>query len=182
MQQHGFNLIQLMISLAIVATLLQLASPTFSRMLENHRREVLANELAAGLRAAKTEAVLRSQDVVIHALEGDWSAGWRIIVDLSGQGADDDSNPVLFVRNGKAAFKVVGNRPVQSHVRFTGMGWPRLDAGGFQAGSLHLCEAGEPFSHYRIVVAASGRIRIENKRAETALCADQRMSDQRANA
>ncbi|MDE1168196.1 MAG: GspH/FimT family pseudopilin [Pseudomonas sp.] len=178
MQQHGFNLIQLMISLAIVATLFQLASPTFSRMLENHRREVLANELAAGLRAAKTEAVLRSQDVLIHALEGDWSAGWRIIVDISGQGAADDSNPVLVQRNAKVAFKVVGNQPVQGHVRFTGMGWPRLDAGGFQAGTLHLCEAGEPFSHYRVVLSRSGRIRVENQRAEAALCS---ASDQRAN-
>ena len=66
--------------------------PRFS---ESNHREQAAQSLLSGIRNARTEAITRNQTVVIHAIDGDWSQGWRIILDISGKGPQDSSNPLL---------------------------------------------------------------------------------------
>ena len=126
--------------------------------------------MAGGLRYARAEAVARNRPVVIHALEDDWSLGWRVIVDVSGRGHLDDDNPVLLERRDSMRGTIVGNGPLKSQVRFSGLGEPIFSGGGFRAGTVHVCAREQAQSLHQIVLAPSGRISLRSERAEQALC------------
>lgn len=173
MNQQGLSLIQLLVALAIIGIVAQVATPAFGELIAAHRRQVSAEQLASGLRNARTEAILRNQTVVVHGLDNDWSQGWRIIVDLSGQGHEDSDNPVLLERQDHGGVLIRGNQPVQQFVRFNGLGQPLMPGGAFQAGTLHVCATQKPLSHYQVVLSKTGRVSLRGKQAEHDLCAAQ---------
>ena len=168
--QQGMSLIQLLFTLVIVAITAQFAGPAYSVVVEQQRRQVTAEQLASSLRNARTEALVRHQYVVVHALGEDWGKGWRIILDLSGQGHLDQSNPVLAERQGNTHIPIAGNTPVKHYVRFNPLGEPLLSGGAFQAGTLHICQTKTAQSHYQVVLAKSGRISLRSDQAAQALC------------
>ncbi|WP_017905405.1 GspH/FimT family pseudopilin [Pseudomonas asplenii] len=179
MHQRGLSLVELLAVLVVIAVLARLAAPSFGERLASQRRQLSAEQLALGLQTARTEAILRNQAVIIHALNDDWSQGWRIILDLSGQGPGDDSNPTLVERQDSSAGPIVGNQHVRSFVRFSSIGAPTND--GVAGGTLHICAANKPLSQHRVVLARTGRIRLETGEKQEALCGAPG-SGERANA
>ena len=171
MYQRGMSLIQLLFVVLIVALTARFASPAYSALIEQQRRQVIAEQLISSLRNARTEALVRHQPVVIYALEEDWSLGWRVIVDLSGRGHLDRNNPVLLEVQSSERIPIAGNTPVKHYVRFSPLGEPLMSGGAFQAGTLHVCQAKTAMSHYQVVLAKSGRISLRNVQAAQALCA-----------
>ncbi|WP_455824588.1 GspH/FimT family pseudopilin [Pseudomonas graminis] len=170
MRQRGFTLIELLLGLALSGILAHLAVPNFKNLLQSQQRHSAAQSLAGGLRYARTQAIARNRAVVIHALHDDWSKGWRVILDMSGRGHLDADNPVLLERQDSAHMPIVGNGPVKSQVRFSGLGEPVFSGGGFRAGTLHVCATDQALSLYQIVLAPSGRISLRSDTAEQALC------------
>ncbi|WP_207267121.1 GspH/FimT family pseudopilin [Pseudomonas sp. GW101-3H06] len=179
MRQHGFSLIELLMGLTIVGIVLHLVSPAFAAVRESNFREDAARSLVSGMRSARNEAISRGQTVVIHGINGDWGQGWRIILDVSGKGYEDDSNPMLIERRNGSSMPVFGNRNVRTSVRFGHQG--ELVNGGFQAGTLHICATREPVSLHQVVLASSGRISLRSKKTEQALCVGGEDSEQGAN-
>lgn len=173
MQQRGFTLIELLLGLIVSGILANLAVPSFKSLLESQQRYSAAQSLAGGLRYARAEAVARNRPVVIHALEDDWSLGWRVIVDVSGRGHLDDDNPVLLERRDSMRGTIVGNGPLKSQVRFSGLGEPIFSGGGFRAGTVHVCAREQAQSLHQIVLAPSGLISLRSDSAEQALCRNQ---------
>ncbi len=51
----------------------------------------------------------------------------------------------------------------------------------FPAGTLHVCAAREPQSEHQVVLASNGRISLRSDKAEQALCADRKDSEQRTD-
>ncbi|WP_064118726.1 GspH/FimT family pseudopilin [Pseudomonas fluorescens] len=170
MPQQGFSLIELLMGLAIGAIVLLLVSPAFATLRESNQRDQAAQSLLDGIRHARTLAITRNQSVVIHGINGDWSQGWRIILDISGKGPEDSSNPLLVEHASDAKVPIVGNWWVRRYVRFGSLGQPLMPGRAFQAGTLHICSAREPISQRQVVLAATGRVRLNSKSAEQALC------------
>ncbi|WP_273824796.1 GspH/FimT family pseudopilin [Pseudomonas asplenii] len=179
MHQRGLSLVELLAVLVVIAVLARLAGPSFGEWLASQRRQLSAEQLALGLQTARTEAILRNQAVIIHALNDDWSQGWRIILDLSGQGPEDGSNPTLIERQDSSAGPIVGNQHVRSFVRFSSIGAPTND--GVAGGTLHICARDKPLSQHRVVLARTGRVRLETGDKQEALCGASD-SGERANA
>jgi len=179
MPQQGFSLIELIMGLAISAIVLHLVSPTFKMLMESNLRADAAQSLISGLNSTRSEAVTANQTTLIHAINGDWSQGWRIVRDISGKGHDDPGNPLLVERQGDVRVPIVGNRPVQHSVRFSGQGEPQLPSGAFQAGTLHICGDAESVSYHQVVLSRTGRISLRSDQAEQALCASGQDSEQR---
>jgi type IV fimbrial biogenesis protein FimT len=164
MRQQGFSLIELLMGLAITGIVLQLVSPAFATLIESNQREQAAQALFSGIRTARTEAIVRNQAVVIHSINGDWSHGWRMILDISGKGEMDSDNPLLAERQGNARVSIVGNGPVESSIRFRGQGESLI------GGTLHICAVREPVSQHQVVLARTGRVSLRSDKAEHPLC------------
>ncbi|SEM92798.1 type IV fimbrial biogenesis protein FimT [Pseudomonas sp. ok272] len=177
MLEKGFSLIELLVALAIAAIAVQLASPTLSRYRDSLRHAHAAQSLAGALRYARTEALLRNQRLVIHGLNGDWSQGWRITLDLNGRGHEDTDNPLLLEHQAASGVSIVGNQSVRDFVRFSSLGEPLLPNGGFQAGTLHICARREAVSQHQVVLSRTGRVSVRHDKAKQALCAGSDASD-----
>ncbi|NWB25391.1 GspH/FimT family pseudopilin [Pseudomonas gingeri] len=179
MHQRGLSLVELLVVLVTITVLMKFAGPSLSDLIASQRHQTSAEQLAKGLQTARTEAILRSQNVIIHAINDDWSQGWRIILDLSGQGPEDLNNPTLIERQDSSHGPIVGNQHVKRFVRFSSIGVPTNE--GVAGGTLHICARQHPISHHRVVLARTGRIRLEAGDKQEALCGAPG-SEQRANA
>lgn len=166
---QGLTLLDLLIAVAVLAVLAHLAAPAFSSLIAEQRRMAFANELASGLRSARLEAVQRNRTVILHPLEGQWTNGWRMIVDHSGQGTQDPTNPVILNRAGPWPIEVASTANLREQISFDYLGVPRLPNRGALAGTFHLCEPGSD-AHQRVVVARSGRVRVTRAGPPTHLC------------
>lgn len=165
MRQSGFTVVELLVTLVVIGVVVTLAAPAFGEIITHQRRQDAAQQLASGIRTARTEAILRGQPVVIRAIENDWSKGWQIVVDP--KNSVDDVVLVERARSGKVL--VMGNRPVRRSIRFNELGAPTV-SGSFLAGTLFICDSKAAVSHYTVVMARTGRVRIENQVQPEPLC------------
>jgi type IV fimbrial biogenesis protein FimT len=76
MAQAGFTLVEVMISIAILAIVLALAMPVFGDWLLNAQIRTASESLESGLQQARNEAVRRNAAVEFHLT--DTASGWEI--------------------------------------------------------------------------------------------------------
>ncbi len=79
--RQGFTLTELMITVAIIGILASLAVPSFQDMIERNRLKEAVEGLKSDLMFARTEAIKRSQNVVISRSPGDageWCYGLNV--------------------------------------------------------------------------------------------------------
>jgi type IV fimbrial biogenesis protein FimT len=167
--EQAFTLLELLTVLALAGVLFALAVPGFQGLIEQHRRWLFAEELASGLRAARAEAINRNRSVIVVPAPGGWAQGWRLILDKTGRGLSDPDNPLLLERQGDWKVGVISTRNLQAQLAFDYLGVPRLPNQGALAGTFHLCEP-QGNSHYRVVIARTGRVRVTREGAPTSLC------------
>ena len=73
----GFTLTELMIAVAVFATLITVGLPSFRQMLQNYQVRVAAESVANGLQRARAEAVARNAPV-FFALASSSSSTWTV--------------------------------------------------------------------------------------------------------
>ena len=75
----GFTLIELMVTLAILAILVTIGIPSYKQLVENNANTTAGNDLYASLQLARSEAISREEEVRVVP-EGTWSTGWNVVV------------------------------------------------------------------------------------------------------
>lgn len=163
MKQQGVTLIQMLFAVGLLALLTQLGTSTYSKMSHDLRQQAFAEGLAQALRAARGEALLRNRVVVLHALEGDWSNGWQMLL-------EQDEAPLLREFSASGGIRVVGNQPVARRVRFSGLGAPLRERGAFLSGTLEICGVPGQENLYQVVLSPSGRVRLVHAPPPRPLC------------
>ncbi|MES2673270.1 MAG: GspH/FimT family pseudopilin [Pseudomonadota bacterium] len=132
-KQNGFTLIELMVTLAVLAIVIAVGIPSFSRQINNNRSLTLGNDLVAALNFARLEAVKRGKRVSIcPSTDGatcltsaDWAKGWMVFEDgATSDGAALDIKTPLKQwsdMNAKAVISATASAAID-YVRFTGIG------------------------------------------------------------
>lgn len=93
---HGFTVIELVITVAVLAILVAIATPSFRELSLNNRATSATNNLLADLALARNEAVKTARAAYVTATGGNWSNGWAVWVDANGNGSRDSaSEPIL---------------------------------------------------------------------------------------
>lgn len=86
---RGYTLIELMVTLSVVAILLGIAAPNFASFLGSARASADVQTLARSLMNARSEAVTRGETVRVTAVGGSWDQGWRTWSDSNGNDSFD---------------------------------------------------------------------------------------------
>ena len=74
----GFTLIELMISVLLVAVLLGIGVPSFRSLIVDQRMRAVSTDLRIALNTARSEAVKRNRSVVLSPSDTGWGGGWSI--------------------------------------------------------------------------------------------------------
>jgi len=91
----GFTLLELMLTLTVVAVIVGLAVPNFREFIQNSRLTGAANDLLASIQLARTEAIKRQRTVAVCASANPTDAlpacdatfrGWVVWVDTNNDG------------------------------------------------------------------------------------------------
>ncbi len=106
---RGFTLIELMMTLAVLAILTAAAAPAFGNLISSTGARASRSNLTTALNTARIFAASRTAYVVVcpsadrqycgHTTE--WQHGWLIFIDADHDGLRDDSEELLAVGEGQ---------------------------------------------------------------------------------
>jgi type IV fimbrial biogenesis protein FimT len=170
-RRHGFTLLELLASLAIGATLVVLAAPSYRAWIAEMELRDRVEALVEAMSFARAEAIKRGVRVNLCPTSGGdhcagggrWEGGWILFADENHDGDRDDDEPIIRYQSAAhAGITVRGNRPVADYVSYTGYGQTRMANGALQMGTFTVCRAGA--NAVDVVLANGGRVRVDRTR------------------
>lgn len=152
MLHKGFTLIEMVVTIAILAILLTIAIPSFRALIINNRITAQANDFVSDVTYARAEAVRRNMRVsVCKSNDGatctagfDWSGGWIVFTDAPIYGVVSVGDNVLRVHGALTTGTTLINTGFD-YFQFFPSGIVNGVAGGggpATAGSFTLCQIG----------------------------------------
>ena len=165
--QKGLTLIELLVTIAILAIVLSMAVPNFITFVQNSRLVGQTNDLVTALNYARNEAIKRGVRVSVcsrldnttcsGAAVFNWDMGWLVFVNPNGDAVADISpgsvETVLQVRqpleNGNTLRTVGIQRVTYQNSGFSG-----------NADTFRLCDSRGAASGRAIMVSLQGRVTI----------------------
>lgn len=132
--EQGFTLVELMVAVAVLAIVTTVAVPSFNSLVQGNRLISGANQLLSAYQGARSEAIKRSQNIVLCATtdgascaaKADWSS-WLVLA----------GNEI--VAQGHVANGLVITGPADTNIVFTAGGLVRDNNGAGLATSLQVC-------------------------------------------
>ena len=187
-KNSGFTLLELMITLSVVALLAAVGIPSVISFMQQNRVIASTNELISAFHVARTEAIKLNQRVTICesndgktcAADGSWRDGWIVFIDsdgnLSGTGAacaNNTSDCLLRIHEGydDPMLTIEGvddNAAVASAFTFTSRGLPKSVTGAERSGTFSVCmfdEDDNVVASRAVVLGMSGRVRVSDNDA-----------------
>ena len=164
--QLGLTLVELMITLAVIAVALAVTVPSLARLQANFQLRSGAHRLVAAINLARTEALERRQWVSLCPslaggdCSGDFSRGWLLFRDGDRDRAFDPENEELILRaqglpRGYTVTDRNGSNPVVESIAYSPDGSARSNQ------TLLLCAPAAPrVEPYAIVLNRVGRVRL----------------------
>ena len=169
---RGFTLIELMVTLTILAVLTVVAAPSFNDALLSNRLAGVSNSFIASAQLARSEAIKRNSTVRLCrsatgtscATAGTWQQGWIVFHDVNNDGVVDAGEPILQVQQAAPAdyhFTTTSTGTSYS-LKFQAVG------GTADSASLLLCRAAPAGRQERVIaVSATGRTSVTTTRTGT---------------
>jgi type IV fimbrial biogenesis protein FimT len=84
-RQHlrGFTLMELLVSITVIAILAAMGIPSFRSLMASQRVRTAATNLQIFLNLTRSEALKRNTNIMLAPNQGQWNAGWQIVVPSS---------------------------------------------------------------------------------------------------
>ena len=171
---RGFTLIELMVSIGILAILVAVAIPSFTSVMVNYRLTSIANTFVASAQLARSEAIKRnsrvtmckSADGTTCAMTGGWEQGWILFQDVDNNAVKGSTEVLIHAEIALPAnfLTTAGD----NYISFTASGGSELISGAFQATTVTLCSQSAPVGPARQMVLNSvGRLRVQKATVST---------------
>lgn len=136
---YGISLLEMLVTLSLLSTLLAVAQPGFSTLLQRTKSEAMLRKLASTIQFAKSSAISNGQLVTIcrsangNACGGKWREGVMLFTDANADGkVNEDDNILRYVSFPNAAgdidFRAFQNK---QFLQVTGLGFTRSQNGNF---------------------------------------------------
>lgn len=105
----GVTLIELMVTIAVMAVLLAVALPSFASFIRQWQQDAAVDAFVSDLRLARSTATRTSRRVALCPRKADacdtgrnWAAGWLVFSDFNQNGTLDPGEPVIAQRDAPA--------------------------------------------------------------------------------
>ena len=168
---RGYSLIELLTVVGLIGVLATVAAPAMSSMMGSMQLTSTTNGFFSHILLARSEAIKRnsrvalckSMDGISCAATGGWEQGWIVFHDANNNGTREVAEAIMQRELAlPASLRLTGNLNVAHYVSFASTGAAKLVGGGFQAGTLTLCQYSAEGSRARqIVLNAAGRPRVQ---------------------
>ena len=169
--QQGLTLVELVVVMAIVSILAVTGFSWAATAIKGIQIQFATRALFGAVVQARNEAVVRNMRVVLCksstgqtcASAGGWDQGWITFGDANNNAARDNNESILIVQKRlSGTVRIVGNMAVSHYVSYTGQGNSKYTSGGFQAGTITLCDLTDSAAQARkIVITSTGKPHIE---------------------
>lgn len=166
----GYTLIDLMITLAVLAVLFGGVVPGMQHMLTSTREAAHVNQLVGALALTRSEAVMRNVDTVLctstdgrHCTrQGGWEQGWIIFADGNANRRHEAQEPLVRVQGALSTgytvrYAAFGSR---HYVVFFPNGFTRTN------GTFTFCNPRQPALARAVVLSKTGRPRLSKTRPD----------------
>lgn len=170
-KQRGLTLIELMITLAVLAVLATSAVPAMTRFIDEQRLTAGANLLVTHLQYARSEAIARNLPVSacpspdgLTCQGNRWDMGWMVFIDRHKSAQPASPQEVLRVVQPETALQMSSG----------GRKWVRFQGSGAAYGSnltIRVCAPRSDSSARAVIVSNPGRVRAE-RNADPTDCAE----------
>ncbi|ROU00671.1 prepilin-type N-terminal cleavage/methylation domain-containing protein [Marinobacter sp. R17] len=151
-KNRGFTLVELLVTLAVLAIVISIAAPSFSNMTANNRITSTTNTLVGMLNLARAEAVKRARVVQVSPVTGtNWSTGAVVWEDLNGDGT-------------RQAGEIIRTDPLASGgVTISASAAIRFTGGGLSSTNpqIDICDDRSGETGRRVSISTGGRVRSE---------------------
>jgi type IV fimbrial biogenesis protein FimT len=103
-KQLGFTLVELMITIAVMATILSIAIPSFTSLISSNAIASQSNHFSGAISLARSEAIKRNTSVIICkranlacTTTGQWEDGWIIFADSDNDDTLDSGEEIRYI-------------------------------------------------------------------------------------
>ena len=177
----GFTLIELMVTVALIALLSAVAVPNFVTFRRNSELTGITNNFLGALNAARSEGMKRNLNAMVVPANNDtdWSKGWIVFVDVDRSDNYSTSDIVILQQPAPPSYiSISGNGffgASPSYVRYDGSGFSRPKSSDTANATLNISRNDASSTEYnqirRIKIAITGRVRVcTPKSASDAAC------------
>lgn len=162
--QQGFNLLDLMIVVAIVSITAGIGLPSFQSLLSESRAHMYVKSLSRDLMFMRTYAISQGHSVTICPLEGaecqgDWSQNIKIFI-------DNDLNRIKGTK--EKVIKVIDDPKLTDYFSYprTGLTFrPDGSINGFQSGTFRYCpDTKDSLLSVGLTINQAGRQRFRDRK------------------
>ncbi len=163
----GFTLLELMVTIAIVAILLAVGLPSFEGIMRSNRVATSTNDLMASISLARSEATRNPNGAAIctsldgTACGGTWNDGWMVWIDVDGDATPDAGERVVRYTQGNNRLALTSTPSAGSGtlIQFDGRG--RIADNRTVTFNLQpaTCDSGLQLQR-QLVVQRTGQVRI----------------------